>query len=158
MYGISMKKAIHIALLFSVLLVVSCSIWYDDGHNWITFTNASDYDVVVDCCSDESMDFTIGWHTRVVDATHYIVTSDSENTTALNLGRDSYELSEFDYEDYINVIVMKLSDLRKVNNGQMDSLDYTLYRLTLEDLNNCNWHITYPESELESCVGTYYVE
>ncbi len=155
-------KKIHLIICSCFLLTaMTCTHESETEHHYITMSNTSDYDIYV----DRSFDYpdtslkhsqnvmTPGWHLKV--DSH----SDDRDVFAC---RSSYE-SWFNYIDKLIVFVFNADTLERYGweYAKDNNLVSQRYDLSLDDLRQLNWRLTFPPTEEMSNIemwppyGTY---
>lgn len=126
------------------LLIVSCD---SDRilHSSILVVN--DSDTPIGCVwSWESIESRLSWyimnHSTNSDATHIL--PGEANSNAISIRHpDAFEEYLKD-KDTLYVSFITIKDLTNLREGKIDNFKYSSARLTLKDIEDSNWIITYP--------------
>jgi hypothetical protein len=145
-----MKKHIiyPIIVVATLLLYLSCRIESEDCHFSIKIANNSDNDIYVYAYTGYPDTFTIKYDNNPVNDDMYWVDSNSYNYKALRM-RDCWEdmVEDFSEEGVVMVFVFDADTLEKYT-WEYITENYKIlkrYDLSLQDLKDRNWRITYPD-------------
>lgn len=126
------------------LLIVSC----DSNqilHSSILVVN--DSDTPIGCIwSWESIESRLSWyimnHSIDSDATHILAGEANDKAISIRYPNSFEEYMK--YKDTLYVSFIKIKDLKNLKEGIIDNFKYSSARLTLKDIEDSNWIISYP--------------
>ncbi len=163
----------HLLLILPVIIISTTMISCEDkreGQHWvITLNNESDYNLLVKLKNGaygtlpSELDTVNTNYPR--DMLHCYVESHSTNTRVLKLDEWGTYEEFFNYVSHIHVFIYRECDLldyesfSKLSSRKQDEYltkQCVRYDLSLEDLNQLNWSISFPPDDRMKGINVYY--
>lgn len=150
---LSMKRILILISLCTVLFN-GCELLLPQGHRFLPIYNNSESTLFItwaagrdffDNYNDYEARYSIGWSISHYDIRYAtcIVNPHEYNNTVLRVYERNTIESRIGY-DTLYLAIMDDKDIQKVLSLREKSFRYKLYKLTLPDIEELNWVITYP--------------
>ena len=133
-------------LLLALIPIISVSCLRSvTGHTHISFQNESGVNVGV-CWTFEESTSRLSWYlNNYLHLDYSIVENNSISNSAITVRYPTVFEDYYIDKETIYIYVLKQNDIALFLNNDISCIDYTCYKYTLEQMQNNNWTIRYPE-------------